>query len=138
MRGREGRGGEGCRRWELLDATGGLCLPQKQSCRMSCRAAGHCLLSSLMPLRPRALCAPGVKLEREYSKPRRNMHPVLKRGNAQFRAVQRQRARAAQGEGGRQEAGQQGGEQQERRQRRQERQGGPEQRQQEAAGCSSG
>jgi hypothetical protein len=44
----------------------------------------------------------GIKLDREYSKPKRHLHPVLKQGNAAFRADQRQRQKAApqQGQGG--------------------------------------
>lgn len=71
-----------------------------------------------------------MKLEREHSKPRRNMHPVLKQGNAQFRALQRQRAQRAGADG--QEAAQQGGQQQRRR-----RQGRQQGRPQEAAADSS-
>ncbi|KAI7846416.1 hypothetical protein COHA_000126 [Chlorella ohadii] len=62
----------------------------------------------------------GVKLEREHSRPRRNMHPVLKQGNAQFRALQRQRAQQGQAGATEQGAAQQGGEQQRRRVGRQQ------------------
>ena len=73
-------------------------------------------------LRPRpTLPLPsGVKLEREHSRPRRNMHPVLKQGNAQFRALQRQRAQQGQAGATEQGAAQQGGEQQRRRVGRQQ------------------
>lgn len=61
-----------------------------------------------------------MKLEREYSRPRRNMHPVLKQGNAQFRALQRQRAQQGQARPSGEAAQQQGSQQQQRRKGRQQ------------------
>ena len=44
-------------------------------------------------LPPPHCCAAGVQLEREYGPRRRNMHAVLRQGNAQFKARQRQQQR---------------------------------------------
>lgn len=65
----------------------------------ACRVVQACSLLThshpLLPVPPPSASA-GVKLVRSYAPPRRNMHPVLKSGNASFRAQQRQQQKRQQ------------------------------------------
>lgn len=98
-----------CGRWQLVgnDSTGlaakmsGMQWQQHshlgkllQACLRFHACPDHLLLRMLPPSQHDA----GVKLVREHSRPRRNLHPVLKAGNADFRAQQRQRQGGEAGE----------------------------------------